>query len=53
MWKWYTREGERDYEGFDAYKKVQSEVQKSVRKAKRNFERKIAKDKNKKRSTAT
>merc|ERR1712030_23581 len=33
---------------FEAYRNVQKEVQKSVKKAKRNFERKIAKDENKK-----
>ena len=48
LWKWYTREGGKDYESFEAYKKVQAEVKKSVQNAKRNFERKIAKDKNKK-----
>ena len=48
LWKWYTREGGRDYESFQAYKNVQSLVQKSVKKARRNFEKKIAKDSNKK-----
>jgi hypothetical protein len=48
LWRWYSREGGKDFESFQAYKKVQSEVQKSVRKAKRNFERKIAKSENKK-----
>lgn len=48
LWRWYTTEGGRDFESFQAYKKVQSEVQKSVKNAKKNFEKKIAKDKNKK-----
>ena len=48
MWKWYRREGGKDFESFQAYKNVQNLVQKAVRKAKRNFERRIAKEKNKK-----
>ena len=48
LWRWYTREGGRDFESFQAYKNVQKEVQKAVKNAKKNFERKIAKDKNKK-----
>ena len=43
-WKWYTRDGGKDYESFQAYKKVQREVQKGVKRAKRNSERKLAKN---------
>ena len=48
LWKWYTTEGGRDYESFQAYKKIQSEVQKAVKNDKKYFERKLAKKKNKK-----
>ena len=46
VWRWYSTSAysSRDYEEFQAYKKVQGQVKKAVRLAKRNFERKLAKD---------
>ena len=46
VWRWYSNSGysKRDYEEFQAYKKIQDQVKKTVRLAKRNFERKLAKD---------
>ena len=41
LWKRYSQS--RDYEDHQAYKRVEKEVQRSVRKAKRDFERKLAK----------
>ena len=41
LWKRYSQS--RDYEDHQAYKKVEKEVQRSIRKAKRDFERKLAK----------
>ena len=40
LWKRYSQS--RDYEDHQAYKKVEREVQRSVRKAKRDFERQLA-----------
>ena len=45
LWRWYARNGGRDFDSFMAYKKVQKEVQNAVKKARRNFEQKLAKDK--------
>ena len=42
LWRWYTRNGGRDYDSFLNFKKVQREVQNSVRRARRNFERSLA-----------
>ena len=42
LWKVYTQT--RDYSEYVAYKQVEKCVQKTVRRAKRNFERKLAKD---------
>ena len=46
VWRWYTSSSysRKDCEEFQAYKKVQDQVKKAVRLAKRNFERKLAKD---------
>ena len=33
-WKWYTRDGGKDYESVQAYKRVEREVQKGVKRAK-------------------
>ena len=46
VWRWYSTSGytRRDYDEFQAYKKIQDQVRKAVRLAKRNFERKLAKD---------
>ena len=46
VWKWYNTSSysRSDFEEFQAYKKVQDQVKKAVRLAKRNFERKLAKD---------
>ena len=46
MWKNYTpsKDTARDYMKFEAYKKVQNEVRKFVRNAKKNFERKMVND---------
>ena len=52
LWKAYTREegplpgrpGNRDSASFVAYRNVQNEVQKSIKRAKRKVERKLAKD---------
>jgi hypothetical protein len=51
-WRWYTRDGKKDHESFVAYRNVQKEVHKGVRKANRNLERKLAKNR-KKLSSAT
>ena len=42
LWRWYS--SSRDYQEYMAYKQVQDEVKKSVKNAKRNFEKKLAKD---------
>ena len=47
IWRWYSRDGGKDFESFIAYRNVQKEVHKSVRTAKRNFERKLAKNRKK------
>ena len=46
VWRWYSTSGytRHDYDEFQAYKKIQDQVKKAVRLAKRNFERKLAKD---------
>ena len=46
VWKWYSSSeySRRDYEEYQAYKRVQDEVRKAVKNAKKNFERKLAKD---------
>ena len=46
VWRWYTTSGysKKDYEEFHAFKNIQNQVKKAVRLAKRNFERKLAKD---------
>ena len=46
VWKWYSSSeySRRDYEEYQAYKKVQDEVRKAVKNAKKNFERKLTKD---------
>ena len=46
LWKWYTSSGHsrNDYQEYLAYKEVQIEVRKAVKNAKRNFERKLARD---------
>lgn len=45
-WRWYTSSAysRRDYEEYQAYKKVQDEVRKAVKNAKKNFEKKLAKE---------
>jgi hypothetical protein len=45
-WRWYTSSeySRRDYQEYQAYKKVQDEVRKAVKNAKKNFEKKLAKD---------
>lgn len=42
QWNWFC--GTQDYADYLAYKKTESEVSKAVRKAKRNLEKKLAKD---------
>ena len=44
LWKSYTRDGGKDYESFMHYKNVQKEVSKSIKVAKRIFERSLAKN---------
>ena len=46
VWRWYTTSAysSRDHAEFQAYKKIQDQVKKDVRLAKRKFERKLAKD---------
>ena len=46
VWRWYTTSSysSKDYEEFKTYKRIQDQVKKAVRLAKRNFERKLAKD---------
>ena len=44
LWRWYTRYGGKDYSSFMEFRNAQKEVTKAVRNAKRNFERKLAKD---------
>ena len=46
VWRWYSTSNysSKDYEEFKAYRKIQDQVKKAVRLAKRNFERKLAKD---------
>jgi hypothetical protein len=46
VWRWYSTSGysKKDYKEFQAFKKIQNQVKKAVRLAKRNFERKLAKD---------
>ena len=46
LWKCYSssRYTENDYHDYLAYKKVQDQVKKAVKNAKRNFEKKLAKD---------
>ena len=46
VWRWYSTSGysKKDYDEFQAYKRIQDQVKKAVRLAKRNFERKLAKD---------
>ena len=45
-WRWYTTSSycSKDHEEFEASRKVQAQVKKAVRLAKRNFERKLAMD---------
>ena len=48
IWKGYAGKwGKHDYENFEAFKKVQQEVKKEVRNAKKNYERKLAKNRKK------
>ena len=42
LWRWYA--SSKDYQEYIAFKKVQDEVKKAVKNAKRNFEKKLAKD---------
>ena len=46
LWRFYTTDSRarKDFNQFEAYKKVQKEVQTAVKNAKRNDERKLAKD---------
>ena len=46
VWRWYSTSNysSKDYEEFKAYRKIQDQVKKAIRLAKRNFERKLAKD---------
>ena len=44
LWKWYSKS--HDFHEFMAYKTVQDKVRKAVKNAKRNFERKLARDAN-------
>ena len=46
IWRFYTTDprAKRDFSQFQAYKAVQKEVQAAVKNAKRNYERKLAKD---------
>ena len=46
VWRWYSTSSytSRDHAEFKAFKNVQNQVKKAVRLAKRNFERKLAKD---------
>ena len=46
IWRWYStsNRSRRDYEEYQAYKRVQEEVRKAVKNAKKNFERKLARD---------
>ena len=44
LWRWYTKDGGRDYAGFKVYRDIQTEVKKEVRKAKKKLERKLAKE---------
>ena len=46
LWRWYsTSDRSRgDFGEYQAYKRVQEEVRKAVRNAKKNFERKLAKE---------
>ena len=44
LWRWYSREGGKDYESFMKYKSAQKEVATAVRKARRDFERPLAKN---------
>ena len=46
IWRWYTtsKDSKRDYEEFQAFKRVQDEVRKAVKNAKKNFEKKLAKE---------
>ena len=42
LWNWYKSTG--DYDSMMAYKRIQAEVGKAVKKAKHKFERKLAKE---------
>ena len=46
MWRFYTSDprAKHDFDQYQAYKKIQKEVQAAVKNAKRNYERKLAKD---------
>lgn len=46
VWRWYSSSeySRKDFQEYEAYKKVQAEVRKAVKNAKKNFERKLAKD---------
>ena len=46
MWRFYPTDprARHDYNQYQAYKKIQKEVQAAVKNAKRNYERKLAKD---------
>ena len=46
VWRWYSSSeySRKDYQEYEAYKKVQAEVRKAVKNSKKNFERKLAKD---------
>ena len=46
LWKVYTKT--KDYEHLQAYKNVESNVKKAVKNAKKQFEKKLAKDAKKK-----
>ena len=47
LWRWYARDGGKDHASFIAYQNVQKEVKKGVTRAKRNLERKLAKNRKK------
>ena len=46
MWRFYSSDprAKHDFDQYQAYKKIQKEVQAAVKNAKRNYERKLAKD---------
>ena len=54
-WRWYTRDGGKDYASFQVYRDIQKEVKKEVRQGKKKLEKKLAKGakKNSKQFTPT